>query len=550
MTNYTPPEYKPPVVGAPVVSDTPQPQPVPQQNPYVMPEVPKKPKREYSVKENIFAWLSFLFAYFFWLAVPINDNPLGAFVVILLMYISATAVLFIKGKKPQLMPILVATSAVVISTCLVLTSSKFMHFFAFMYAMVAYCYYLYGLSSKERFRFSDFIVVDFVKALFVLPFYSFPDMFVSMFSGKANKGGRFIMKILCGVAIAVVPTVIILSLLSYDSDFNKLIDEMFNLENFNLMSHLLKLFLALPFGAYAYSIYISSVDKKCSNILTAQSCKKSMNSVRFAPSVTLLTASLPILFLYVVFFISQWKYYVSGFTGVLPKEFSYAEYAREGFFQLCAVSVINLIILIAIALFLKRKENKPSVLLKVLSVVFSVFTLVLISTAVAKMLMYINCYGLTPKRVYSSWFMLVLAVIFVLIIIKQFAKKLKLVVLSLCVLVVMFTALAVSGVDTFIAEYNVDRYFDGSLATVDVEALEELGDAAVPSMVRVYDMLLPQPYDEMSDIDKELFFELRDSLVNKGIELRDREHFGENDIWSYTIPAIKAQKALSETSFY
>ena len=327
-------------------------------------------------------------------------------------------------------------------------------------------------------------------------------------------------------------------------------DKMFNFKNFDLMSHIVKLFLALPFGAYAYSIYISSVDKKCENILTAESCKKSMNSVRFAPAITLLTASLPVLFLYVVFFISQWKYYVSGFTGVLPKEFSYAQYAREGFFQLCTVSVINLIILIVIALFLKRKENKPSILLKVLSVVFSVFTLVLISTAVAKMVMYINCYGLTPKRVYSSWFMLVLAIVFILIIIKQFVKKLKLVALSLSVLVLMFTALSVSGVDTFIAQYNVDRYLDGSLATVDVEALEQLGDAAVVSMVKVYDVLLPMPYDEMSDTEKQLFFDLRDSLKYKGTELKDKKDFGENDIWSYTIPAIKAQKALKETSFY
>ncbi len=548
MTNYTPPEYKPPVGGAPVVTNAPQ--PVPQQNPYVMPPAPKMPKREYSLKENIFAWLSFILAYFFWLSVPINDNPLGAFIVVLLMYIGATVVLLIKGRKPQLMPVLVGASAVVISTSLVLSSSSFIHFFAFMYAMVAYCYYLYSLSADERFRFSDFILVDFVKALFVLPFYSFSDMFVSMFSGKSNKGGRFIVKILCGVAIAVIPTVIVLSLLSYDSDFSNLIDKMFNFEDFDLLSHIFKLFIALPSGAYAYSIYISSVDKKCTNILTAQSCKKSMSSVRFAPAVTLLTASIPVLFLYVVFFVSQWKYYVSGFTGVLPKEFSYAQYAREGFFQLCSVSVINLVILIAIALFLKRKDNKPSILLKVLSVIFSVFTLVLISTAVAKMVMYINCYGLTPKRVYSSWFMLVLAVVFVLIIIKQFVKKTRLIALSLSVLVLMFTALSVSGVDTIIAEYNVDRYLDGSLATVDVEALQELGDAAVPSMVKVYDVLLPIPYDEMSDTQKQLYFEVRDYLVNKGIEFKDRDDLGENDIWSFTVPSVKAQKALDATTFY
>ncbi len=509
--------------------------------------IQKKEKREYSVKENIFAWASYILAYLFTLSVPINSKPFGLFVVIILMYAVSTVVLLIKGKKPQFMPLLIGASAVVVSTSLILTSNDFLHIFAFLYAMVAYCYYLYGLSSDHRFRFSDSIIADFIKVIFVLPFYSFSDMFVSMFSGKSNKGGRFALKVFLGIVIAIIPTLIIFALLSYDEGFSSIIENIF--EDFNLFTTIVRLFLALPLGAYAYSIYISSVDKKCDDILAPDSYEKTMRTMRFAPAVTVLTAVLPILLMYVVFFISQWKYYVSGFTGVLPKGFSYAEYAREGFFQLCTVSVINLIILIFFSMFLKRKENKPSILLKIISLIFSVFTLVLISTALAKMVMYINCYGLTPKRVYSSWLMVVLALVFVLIILKQFIKKLRLVALSLAVLVVMFSALCVFGVDTFIAQYNVDRYFDGTLITVDVDLLEELGDCAVPSMVSVYDELSALPYDKMSDLEKDLFYELRDSLRNKGIELSDRYKSEINDIWSYTVPALKAQKALEETTF-
>ena len=510
---------------------------------------PKEP-RKYSLRENLFAWMCYVFAYLFCLAVPISVNPLGAFIVIILMFVSTAVVLLIKGNKVQTMPIVVAVSALVCSSSLILTSNSFLHFFAFCYGLASYCYFVYGVSSEHKFKFNDMLLADFMKALFVLPFYSFADVFRALFSGKNNKGGRFALKVLCGIVLAIVPTAIVLLLLAYDNDFANLMEKMFKFENFSLFEHIVSLIFAFPVSAYLYGIFISSRDNKCTDILTPESCKKGLKSLRFAPLVTVLCAVMPVLFVYVVFFVSQWKYYVSGFTRVLPKNFSYATYAREGFFELCTVAFINLIILILISVFLKRKSEKSPVMLKVLSVVFSVFTLVLISTAIAKMVMYIDCYGLTPKRVYSSWFMIVLALVFLLIIVKQFVHKMNLIAYSFASVVVLFTALCVSNVDSFIANYNVNRYLDGTLKTVDVESLEELQDASIPSMVRLYEKLLPMPYDDMSESEKDMFYELERYLDIKGENLKRRDDFGNKDIWSYTIPSQRAEIALKETKFY
>lgn len=523
-------------------------------NPYQqMPNNCKKPPREYSVKENIFAWACFVLAYLFTLSIPINSNPLRLFIVILLMYVTATVILFVKGKKLQLTPILVAASAIIVSCSLILSANNFLHFFAYLYAMVAYCYYLYALSSDNSFSFRDSILADFIKALFVLPFYSFESLFVSMFSGKQNKGGRFVVKVICGVAVAIIPTAIIISLLSYDESFSALMDKVFNFEDFDLLTHIVKLLIAIPFGAYAYSIHISSVDKKCEHILTENTLQKCMKKLQFAPIVTVAVAVLPILFVYVMFFVSQYKYYISGFTGVLPQGFSYAQYAREGFFELCTVSIINLVILVAVSLFMKRKENKQSVLLKILSVVFSVFTLVLISTALAKMAMYIDCYGLTPKRVYATWWMVVLSLVFILVILKQFISKLKIIALSLFVLVIMFAALSLSGVDSYIAKYNVDRYLDGSLQTVDVKAIEELGDAGVPQLVRLAKVLDERNGTDIAtikldEIDDEMYYELKVYLIDRAALIRNQDYTGDKNIWSFTIPSSQAEKALRSTN--
>ena len=231
---------------------------VPVVNPYqVLPVAPKKLKRQYSVKENIYAWLCFVLAYLFMLAVPIRENSFGLFVVTILMYGVTTVVSITKGKKLQAMPIIVGVSAIVVSLSFVLNVSGFLRSFAFLYVGVAYCYYIYGLSSSDRFSFADSIVIDFLKALFVLPFYSLGDMFVSMFSGTKNKSGKLVLKVLVGFGLAVIPTAIVLALLSYDSDFSKLMDSIFNFDDFDLFSHIVKLFFALPLGAYAYGIYIS-----------------------------------------------------------------------------------------------------------------------------------------------------------------------------------------------------------------------------------------------------------------------------------------------------
>jgi hypothetical protein len=275
--------------------------------------------------------------------------------------------------------------------------------------------------------------------------------------------------------------------------------------------------------------------------------------MRIAPVLSVAAACLPMLFVYVVFFISQWKYYISGFTGVLPEEFSYAEYAREGFFQLCAVAFINLAVIICIGLFMRRKSEKVPVISRLLTLVYSVFTLVLISTALAKMFMYIESYGLTQKRVYSTFMMFALAALFLLIIVKQFVPKTAVVPFALVVSLALFALLSLGNIDGIIARYNVDRYIDGSLPTVDTEAMDDLGDAAVPELVRLAKYMDEKNGTNIADgknpKDDELYGELVCSL-QASAEVMSKEPAEKRDfleeIFAFNVPTVKAEKALAE----
>ncbi len=498
-----------------------------------------KPTREFSTVESIFAWISLMAGYLFCRVFPVSNHSLGGFLFVLILFVAGAVILYIKVGSLKVFPTIMAASAILISASLVISANGFIHFFAYSYALISYCYFIYSAMDNELGKgFSDFILIDFFKALFVMPFYSFGNMFKAMFSGKAKKSGKFIAKLFLGLFLAVIPTTIVLILLSYDRDFGNLLEKIFDFNILDVFSHIFSIAFGIPIGMYIFGLFISSVDKKGEKSITVEGCNKASKMIKIIPVVTSISAIVPILFLYVVFFISQWKYYVSGFTGVLPENFGYAEYAREGFFQLCMVSFINLAIIISITLFMKRKND---VFLKIISITFSVATIVLISTAIAKMIMYIDYYGLTQKRVYSTWLMVVFAIVFVLIIVRQFVPKLKIIAVSVTVTIVMFAGLSLSNVDGIIAKYNVDRYLSGSLDTVDVSALEELGDSAIPQMIRLAESMKE---DKNVKFEQETYTQLMRILQTKSWRYTDTK---DKDIFSYNLPYLAAQKAIKNT---
>lgn len=503
---------------------------------------PQKPRRTFTVFEFVFAWLCFAAGYIFWRVFPVSSNPLGGFIFVILLFAATIVMLKKKGVKFRSLPLIAAASAIVVSLTFIFSANGFLQFFALLYILAVYCYFIYALcGSVTAAGFSGLILIDFIKALFVLPFYSFGELFRAMFSGKAKGSGKILLKLIIGIGAAIIPLSVVIALLSYDEKFVELMLNIFSFNIKDILSHMLSLGLAIPVGMYLFGLFISSTDQKCENILSADTCKETSDKIKIVPVLTVLTAVIPLLLVYVVFFISQWEYYVSAFTGKLPESLSYAEYARAGFFQLCIVSFINLLVIVAVILFMRRRTDHPTVTLKILSILYSVFTLVLISTAVAKMVMYIDCYGLTQKRVYATWFMAVLAAVFLIILIKQFVPKFNAVAVSLAAFVVLFAVLCVSNVDAFIAKYNVDRYIDGKFKTVDVEEIVGLGDAGIPELVRLYDEVQYQLDSGNSNVQRRL---LHDELVSVLKESKAHYESDKRSIFSVTVPYVRAQKAL------
>ncbi len=554
--NKTPKEIPRPAATAPaqqspVINKPFYPEAVPVAQPQIIPVAspkPKKAKRIFTVYDTVFAWLSYILSYLFCRSVHTASSPLGATLFIAILFAATGVFLHAAKRKPNLTASAVAISAVVISLSFVFSSNTFIHFFAFSYAVAAYCYFVYASSgNKFKASFSNFIIADFLKSAVLLPFkyLSKGEMLIAVFQGKTKKSMKLLLKLIIGLAAAAIPTAVVLLLLLYDASFESLINRIFDFDIVTVLSHVASLFYAVFIGMFIYSIYISSVDGRDILFLTEEKITQRETKIRFSPVTTSVAASVPLLAVYVIFFISQWKYYISGFTGVLPKDFSYAEYAREGFFQLCAVSAINLVF-IALIIAFSKKSRFYSLTIKALTCIFSAFTLVLISTAIAKMVMYINYYGLTQKRVYATWFMAVLALVFIAVALSRFIPKIKIAAVASAIVVVAFAVLSLCNVDSIISKYNVDRYLDGTLKTVDVAALSNLGDAAVPDMVR-----LAKHYDKEygTDITEKIpifadrpsdYVNLRDALILAQLS----EH--SDSVFGFSLNSMRAEKALKE----
>ncbi|MFI9529715.1 DUF4153 domain-containing protein [Micromonospora rosaria] len=166
---------------------------------------------------------------------------------------------------------------------------------------------------------------------------------------------------------------------------------------------------------------------------------------------------------------------------------TYAEYARGGFWQLLAVSLLTLLVLAGAGRWAPRSTRADRVLFRVLLGALTLLSLVVVASALYRMQVYTDAYGATRLRLLVATVELALGVVFLLVgvaVLRLRAGWLPPFVVGTAVLALL--GLALVDPDRAIAERNVDRYArTGALDTV---YLSRLSLDAVPALDR-----LPEP---------------------------------------------------------
>lgn len=352
--------------------------------------------------------------------------------------------------------------------------------FMFLTAAVIYWISLSTGRTLEK-RISVYILGDFYQQVFVVPFSNFACCFGAVRTLLAgSKKGKSLLAGAVGVLIMIpVLSIVVNLLIEADAAFEGMIA---NLHFTVSLDILLQMILGIPVACYLYGLIYGDLYGRNTGRVTIESVDKKAAAFRFAPAVTVYSALTALNLVYLAFFLSQVTYLFSAFNNRLPELMTYAGYARRGFFELCTVAGINLAVITAAHLIVKREKVR---ILQVETVALCLFTLMLIITAISKMVMYINYYGLTQLRVYTTWFMIVLFFIFAVAAVRQF-KKFNAARVMFVGFVVFFLTLSYANVDGRIAAYNIDRYKNGTLESLDVQALSGLSDAAVPYLYDLY----------------------------------------------------------------
>jgi hypothetical protein len=336
-------------------------------------------------------------------------------------------------------------------------------------------------------------------------FVGFPALFFDIRWKEIPAVGwtRHLRSVLIGLVIAV-PLLLVFGMLfmSADASFERMIERVFATNYEEAFGHIfLVLSLAWIAGGFLRGLLFGRevkivngratlaptnqtgncvVENGCvSN--TAEPAKPQMLSLGIVEiGITLGLLNL----LFFCFVLLQLRYFFGGAALIQGSNgLTYAEYYRRGFFELVTVAALVLPLLLAAHWLLRKEKQAHERIFRVLAGTQLALLFVIMASAVRRMLLYQNEYGLTELRLYTTAFIVWLALVFIWFIAtvlrgrrEQFAFG------SLIAGLLMIATLHVINPDALIVRVNIaharaGRSFDAYYAV-------SLSDDGVPTLMK------------------------------------------------------------------
>lgn len=215
------------------------------------------------------------------------------------------------------------------------------------------------------------------------------------------------------------------------------------------------------------------------------------SKARIQPVTGIIVLS-PALALYALFIVIQFAYLFTG-GGHLPHSLTFAQYAHRGFAQLVAVSVINMALILLFVRFSELRRGGAARGLRVLTTLVVPCTLVILASALYRMIQYIGAYGYTWLRINVVVFIFMLAVMQCALALRVHCPRVPICRTLAAVAILFYLGLNMTSVDRCAAAGNIDRYFaSGDAAALDAGYIaDELGCDAAGEVLRLLDSADP-----------------------------------------------------------
>ncbi|MGD2048866.1 MAG: DUF4173 domain-containing protein [Chloroflexota bacterium] len=195
---------------------------------------------------------------------------------------------------------------------------------------------------------------------------------------------------------------------------------------------------------------------------------------------TIILVLISLLFLAFVAF--QFHYLFGGEANVNLAGYTYAEYARRGFFELVTVAVMSLGLILGLDWLTWRESKQQLRLFKLLSSLMIALVLLMLASAFQRMRLYEAAYGYTELRLYVIVFIIWLAVLLIWFVLTLWRWPDRFAIGMFLVAAGYLATLNLLNPDAFIVRQNLARY--QASGDLDAAYLVRLSADAVPGLYR------------------------------------------------------------------
>lgn len=340
-----------------------------------------------------------------------------------------------------------------------------------------------------------------------------------------KKSSELLVPIIIGVIIAIPLLIIVLvALTSADQIFADVINKIISIELIkSFFNNLLPILLWSVVGALLSCATLTCFDKRKEEPLPVKT--PTHNPVIAITILSILGA------VYVLFCAIQIIFLFGKAS--LPDGFTYASYARQGFFQLLFVCVLNVILML-----LTTEVFRESRVLRLLSVGFSICTLIMNIAATYRMCLYISAYDMTCSRFVAMAGLIVVYFLLGGLVIRTYRKSFPFFSYMVLVLALTMVCMNLMNPARFVARYNLEHS-----ENPDIYYLVDLGPEAFPVVDEAY---------QNGDLDAKKYQEyLRTEISSYMMHDFIREAKEEaDDFRSYNVARQNVIKILKEYDLY
>jgi uncharacterized protein DUF4153 len=296
---------------------------------------------------------------------------------------------------------------------------------------------------------------------------------------KGSRSPGIAKRTFFSVALTVVVLLVFGALLSSaDVAFSQLLDDA--IPDFAVGSVFQWIFLAAAGALLAVSgIYTLTAPPTTSSLDTEG--KGRFGLIEWAP------AGAALVLLFGGFVAVQFTVLFGGSRHVLKTAgLSYSQYARSGFWQLVAVTLLSLALIAALARWAKRDQPVERLLLRVLLGLLCALSVVIVASALSRMWEYQRVYSFTGERIFVMASEMLLGVIFVLIAVAGIRWQGRWIPgTTVALAVLMLLGLAALDPEGYVASRNAARY--AGSGKIDAWYLRALSADATPALTKLPD---------------------------------------------------------------